>query len=132
MGVPEAQLVRPDGELFEEGVFLIVKWNDKICSNLYGLLRLKDGKTILPCLYKSILGFKNGFARAINMAGSLIYVSEEGESLYDRELPFIPELCADFDKSGRANIACLIDSYQIINGYMTRDGEMFLSGYNEV
>ena len=122
----------PDKELFEEGVLLTSEYNEEIRCDLQGLYRLSNSKSILPCIYKKVLSFKNGFARAIDMAGRLIYVSEDGDSLFDCELPFVQELCDDFDEDGKASIGCLVNATYIIKGHMNTDGEMFLKGYNEV
>lgn len=122
----------PDQELFEEGVLLTSEYNEDIRCDLQGLYRLSSGKSILPCIYKKVLSFKNGFARAIDLAGRLIYVSEDGDRLFDYELPFVQELCDDFDEDGKASIACLVDGFFIVKGHMNTDGEMFLKDYNEV
>lgn len=120
----------PDRELFEEGVLLTSEYNKDIRCDLYGLYRLSDSKNIIPCLYKSILSYRNGFARVIDLAGNLKYVSET-DCLFDRELPFVQEFCYDFDEDGIALIGCLVDGYYIVKGKMNTDGEMFLKGYNE-
>ena len=121
----------PDQELFEKGVLLTSEYNEDIRCDLQGLYIVSDGKSIIPCIYKKILSYKNGFARAIDLAGRLIYVSET-DCLFDCELPFVQELCDDFDEDGKASIACLVDGVFIVKGHMNTDGEMFLKGYNEV
>lgn len=125
-------MYQPDKELFEEGVLLVRDFDSKIKCELVGLYKTGNAKQIIPCIYKSILSFKNGFARVIDLAGRLIYVSEDGERLFDQELPFVRELCEDFDQEGNASIACLIEGVFVIKGHMNTDGEMLLEDYNEV
>ena len=120
----------PDKELFEDGVILIRKFSWEIRDNVFGLYRLEGEQHIVPCVYKKVLSFKNGFARVIDMACNLKYVGENGNIIFDSELPFIPELCDDFDENGIAQIACLVDGYKIVKGFMDTDGAMFLKGYN--
>lgn len=121
----------PDKELFEEGVLLETEYNKDLRCDLQGLYRLSDGEHFVPCLYKKVLSYKNGFARVIDLAGNLRYVGQNGDYIFDRELPFVPELCDDFDENGKAYIACLIDGTFIVSGYMNTDGEFFLKNYNE-
>lgn len=124
-----------DRELFDKGVLIRYRYDKTLRCELQGLYRLKDttglynGETFIPCVYKKILSYKNGFARVITITGNMIYVRDDGEKFFDQELPFIPELCSDFDKNGKASIACLIEGVLIVRGYMDREGEMFFN-YN--
>lgn len=120
----------PDRELFEEEILISYEYNEELRCDLEGIYRIGDEFKFIPCLYKKVLSYKNGFARVINMAGNLVYISSNGEKLFDYEFPFIPELCEDFDEDGRASIACLADGAFILKGYMNSDGEMFLKDYN--
>ena len=58
----------PDRELFEEGVLLTSEYNEDVRCDLFGLRRLSDNTDIIPCVYKSILSYRNGFARVIDLA----------------------------------------------------------------
>ena len=124
-----------DKELFENGVCITRKFNEQLQIELQGIRSTKNNAESetetfdIPCIYKKILSYKNGFARAIDMSGSLIYISHDGEKLFDREFPFIAELCSDFDETGVAKIGCLWDEAFIITGYMNEYGEMFFPGH---
>ena len=126
----------PDRELFEGRVLIKCLYNEELRCELQGLCQLKEGveadddATDIPCIYKKILSHKNGFTRAINIAGNLVYICDDGYQIFDRELPFIPELCEDFDETGIAKIACLVEGVFIVKGHMNKDGEMFLKAYN--
>ena len=126
----------PDRELFEGRVLIKYEYNKELRCDLQGLCHIRedivfDGDLFdIPCIYKKILSHKNGFTRAINIAGNLVYIADNGYRIFDRELPFIPELCEDFDETGIAKIACLIEGVYIVKGYMNNDGEMFLKSYN--
>ena len=125
----------PDKELFESGVLIKYEYNDELKYQLQGLCWIteadkSDNVHSIPCIYKKILSYKNGFARAINPAGNLVYIGEDGDVIYDRELPFVIELCEDFDENGKAKIACLVDGVFIVRGYMNQHGDMFLKNYN--
>lgn len=120
----------PDKELFDGGVLIVSNYNTQIRCDVFGLYRLCDSKNVVPCIYRRILSFRNGFAKAIDLAGRLVYVSEDGDVLFDYELPFIQELCEDFDEDGNAKIACLVDSTHIIKGHMDLHGTMILKGYS--
>ena len=120
----------PDRELFEDGVILIRSFNWDIRDNVYGLYRQEENKHIVPCVYKKVLSFKHGFTRVIDIAHNLKYVDENGSIIFDSELPFIPELCDDFDETGIAQIACLVDGHRVVKGFMDKEGAMFLKGYN--
>lgn len=120
----------PDRELFDENILIVCEYNKDVRCDLYGLCSVEEENIVIPCIYKSILSHKNGFARAIDLSGRLVYVSDTGEHIFDYELPFVKELCDDFDEHGHAKIACLVDEVFIVKGYMDADGTMFLKGYN--
>ena len=125
-----SKFIIPERELFDEGIFIIHDYNEELRCELEGIYGIGNIFNYIPCMYKKVLSCKNGFARAINIAGNLVYIGANGEKLFDYEFPFVPELCEDFDKDGRAKIACLVDETFILKGYMNSDGEMFLKDYN--
>jgi len=130
-------LLLPDRENFDEGVFIAYQYDTMLRCELQGLLMLNSksfedgGNIFIPIIYKKILSYRNGVARAINIAGNLIYIRNDGEKLYDQEFPFIPELCEDFKKNGKAKVGCLLDGEIVLRGTMNRDGDLFLKDYSE-
>lgn len=120
----------PNQQLFDEGVLIKSEDHPDIRVQLFGLYGKCDGRIIIPCRYKSILSYRNGIARAIDLAGRLVYITENGEQLFDPQFPFVPELCEDFDEDGKAKIACLVNCF-VIEGTMDDDGTMHLKNYNE-
>lgn len=126
----------PDRELFDRGVLIEIKHNKDLHVDLEGLYLLHEGKllcegeSIVPCVYKKILSYRNGFARAINVAGMLVYVNNHGMELVAHEFPFVPELCEDFDETGNAEVVCLVEGVFMLKGTMDAGGIIQLSGFN--